>query len=227
MGERWEGHDVDAAHPGPGSAPPPAGPADGQAGVPAPGAAGPAGRRRLDRVLSPAYVADLAALPLRELQIRREEASREETELSFARRLLQGRLDILRALDEQRRSGAPQGSIVGRLTEILADDPGPSRTLGQVTVAGPALGPRRRLAERLIDDVGLADLDRLDDAALAAAIARLQVAEQAISDLRRQVQGVLEMLAAQIGARYLAGTVDPAEVVASRPAHAARTGPAG
>ena len=50
------------------------------------------GQRRIDRVLDPRFVAGVGRLDLAELRSRREEA-----DVSFLRRLLQGRLDILRA----------------------------------------------------------------------------------------------------------------------------------
>jgi hypothetical protein len=53
------------------------------------------GQRRIDRVLDPGFVAGVGQLDLAELHARREEA--EEADISFLRRLLQGRLDILRA----------------------------------------------------------------------------------------------------------------------------------
>jgi hypothetical protein len=42
----------------------------------------PGGRRRIDRVLSPEYVQDLAALELGEVRARRDDAAQEETDLS-------------------------------------------------------------------------------------------------------------------------------------------------
>jgi hypothetical protein len=54
------------------------------------------GQRRIDRVLDPRFVAGVGQLDLAELRSRREEAEAEEADISYLRRLLQGRLDILR-----------------------------------------------------------------------------------------------------------------------------------
>lgn len=50
---------------------------------------------------------DLSALSLPELRILRRDAQRDEADLSYVRRLLQGRIDILRA-ELARRGGRPR-----------------------------------------------------------------------------------------------------------------------
>ena len=65
----------------------------------------PGGRRRVDRVLGPGFLDDLDSLTLQELRERRHDAEQEDADLSYIRRLLQGRLDIIRA--EMRPAGAP------------------------------------------------------------------------------------------------------------------------
>ena len=57
----------------------------------------PGGHRRIDRVLDPGFTEGVERLPLPELRARREEAEAEEADVSYLRRLLQGRLNILRA----------------------------------------------------------------------------------------------------------------------------------
>ncbi|HWR48122.1 MAG TPA: aerial mycelium formation protein, partial [Pseudonocardiaceae bacterium] len=63
------------------------------------------GRRRIDRVLDPGYVAGLAELGLGEVRTRRDDAAQEETDLSYLRRLLHARIDIVRAEQRRRREG--------------------------------------------------------------------------------------------------------------------------
>ena len=55
----------------------------------------PGGHRRIDRVLDPGFAEEVERLGLPELRARREEAEAEEVDVSYLRRLLQGRLDIL------------------------------------------------------------------------------------------------------------------------------------
>ncbi len=62
----------------------------------------PGGRRRVDRVLGAGFLDDLDQLTLQELRERRHDAEQEDADLSYIRRLLQGRLDIIRAEIERR-----------------------------------------------------------------------------------------------------------------------------
>ena len=104
------------------------------------------GRRRVDRVLDPEFVADLAGTDLRTLSAKRLDAEQEEVDLSYVRRLIQGRVDIATAEQQRRLSGSTE-SLVDQLASILADDNSsttgsgrhlnaqPSRTLVDVSIA--------------------------------------------------------------------------------------------
>ena len=64
---------------------------------------------------------DLATLSDDELKSLIEELEHEENEVSYRRRLLQGRIDILRAERTARLKGKGVGDVdVDRLTDILA-----------------------------------------------------------------------------------------------------------
>src|SRR5437763_11701841 len=78
------------------------------------------GKRRIDRVLSPDFVRDLAGLPIDDLKSRRDDAVAEREYLSLLRRLVHGRLDIVR-LEAKRRSEGGEGSLLDHLTEALVE----------------------------------------------------------------------------------------------------------
>ncbi|MDQ1288878.1 MAG: hypothetical protein QG622_2444 [Actinomycetota bacterium] len=175
------------------------------------------GRRRVDRVLAPDYVVGLAELPLSDVRARRAEAEQEEVDLSFARRLLQGRIDILRAEQDNRRTDGgmireprTDDEIVGALARILADegprvDHGMGRYLGNV---GPTrVGEHRREAERAVADVGASDLAAMSDDDLGGAIEHLVDIETRVSRTRRGVQGVVDALTEEIARRYTTGEI--------------------
>src|SRR6266511_4767593 len=87
----------------------------------------PGGQRRIDRVLDPGFIAESGSLELSELRARRDEAEAEEADISYLRRLLQGRLDILRAELVRRSQGGDRdvASLLAGLPAILSDeDPG-------------------------------------------------------------------------------------------------------
>jgi hypothetical protein len=177
------------------------------------------GRRRIDRVLAPDFLVGLGESGLDEVRARRADAEQEEVDLSYARRLLQGRLDILRAEQAARAGGTAQptglrsdAEIVGELARILADEPredhGLGRYLGSVTPS--RIGEHRREAERAVADVGGSDPGALTDAVLAEAIAHLADIEHRVSRTRREVQRVVDALTQEIARRYQAGEVTPA-----------------
>jgi hypothetical protein len=69
----------------------------------------PGGQRRIDRVLDPRFTDRVDQLGLAKLRTRREETEAEEADVSYLRRLLQGRLDVLRAeLARRCRDGTAQ-----------------------------------------------------------------------------------------------------------------------
>jgi hypothetical protein len=176
----------------------------------------PGGRRRIDRVLAPPFIEDIEGLDLEELRVRRAEADQEEVDLSYARRLLQGRLDILRAEQAARRGDGPLAhqprtdvEIAAALSRILADDQRQTRGLGRhVSGSTPSrVGEHRREAERAVADVGGSDLAALSDVELAEAVSHLADIEARVSRSRRQVQAVVDVLTEEIARRYQAGEV--------------------
>ena len=103
----------------------------------------PGGQRRIDRVLDPRFTDGVERLDLAELRARREEAEAEEADVSYLRRLLQGRLDILRAELERRSAGGDQdvAALLAGLPAILSDDaPGTFSAVPRVQV--PSRGRR-------------------------------------------------------------------------------------
>ncbi len=105
------------------------------------------GKRRLDRILAEGYLSDLGAHTTQDIRIMRTESAEEEALLSYERRLIHGRLAILRAELHRRESGEDI-SIVDMLPSILADEhTGPSR--GSFPGADPNLDfmhPQRRVS---------------------------------------------------------------------------------
>ncbi|HEY0871271.1 MAG TPA: aerial mycelium formation protein, partial [Acidothermaceae bacterium] len=71
-------------------------------------------------MLSEGYLDGLASLPLSEVRELRDQAEQEEADLSYLRRMLQGRVDIINA-ELPRRRGDAGGSIIDQLPRILAD----------------------------------------------------------------------------------------------------------
>jgi len=176
------------------------------------------GRRRIDRVLADDFLEGLTELSLDALRARRADAEQEEADLSYVRRLLQGRMDIVRAELQRRSGGSTSGSLVDQLAAILADGPpGAPHGLGRhVTVEPSRVDDHRRAVEQLISDVGVSDVVSLDDSSLADALARLAEYERAVSRNRRRVQDAMDSCTAEIARRYKSGEASVDDLLAGR-----------
>lgn len=172
------------------------------------------GRRRIDRVLAGDFVCALDRLPLADLRHRRDEAAQEETDLSYLRRMLHGRIDIVRAEQERRTTGEVL-SVVDKLAVILADESVGAR--GRLERLEPSrAGARRRRIEALISDADLSDVESLSDEALSETLTTYSDQEASVSRRRREVQAVVDTINAEIAGRYAQGTASVDELLAAQ-----------
>lgn len=148
--------------------------------------------------------ASLRSLGLPELRALRQSARREEADLSYLRRLLHGRIDILQA--EQRRRVAQEPGLIDQLPRILADGPAArQRSSRHVTMGPPAGEEYRRLAEEMLAEVALSDLAALGDAELLGALRRLAGYETRLSQWRQALHRTADECGAEIARRYREG----------------------
>ncbi|MER6916862.1 ABC transporter substrate-binding protein [Streptomyces sp. NPDC000594] len=152
---------------------------------------------------------DLRALRLPELRILRRESQRDEADLSYVRRMLHGRIDILRAELARRtddRTPLVRSLVVDRLSEILADAPSRHRRPARhVTLCTPQNEEYRRIAADMLADVELSDLSARTDEELHAGMGRLGRYEQQISRRRQLLQRTADDCSAEIARRYREG----------------------
>ncbi|MFC9930197.1 aerial mycelium formation protein [Streptomyces sp. NPDC127190] len=151
-----------------------------------------------------------ARLSLPELRALRRDAQRDEADLSYVRRLLQGRIDILRAeLARRGRAAVPapkDASVVERLPEILTDAPARQRSSARhVTLGTPHNEEIRGLAAEMLAEVELSDLTARTDLELTAAMGRLVRYEQEVSRRRQRLQRTTDECSGEIARRYREG----------------------
>ncbi len=171
------------------------------------------GRRRVDRVLGKGFLDDLEGLSLQELRERRHDAEQEDADLSYIRRLLQGRLDIIRA-ERDRRAKETGERVVDHLADVLADGPRSTHGSGRFLSVEPSrVAESRRRVEQLIADPHLSDIDTLTDGEIAQAYQEISDHEQAVSDLRHRVQVAMDTLTAEVAHRYRDGRASVDELL--------------
>lgn len=178
------------------------------------------GNRRIDRVLAGDYLDGIDSLTLADLRKRRDDAEQEETDLSYLRRLIQGRIDILRA-ELARRSGEGSGSLLADLPQILGES-GPRtapRGLGRHTNVEPSRADEhRRYVEALVADVDLSDVSARTDEELRSALGVFEREESDLSDKRRRIFAVLDACSAEVTRRYRDGEADVSDLLTGPPA---------
>ncbi|MGW0535896.1 RsiG family protein [Streptomyces sp. NPDC003032] len=152
---------------------------------------------------------DLVARRLPELRELRRAAQQDEADLSYVRRLLQGRIDILRAEIARRRvplAPTPHAPVVDRLSEILADAPARHRSSARhVTLGTPHSEEYRLLATEMLAEVQLSDLAARTDEELHTAMGRLVRYEEQVSRRRQSLQRTADDCSAEIARRYREG----------------------
>jgi hypothetical protein len=168
---------------------------------------------------APQYEVQVLRLP--ELRALRRESQQDEADLSYVRRLLQGRIDILRA-ELARRTGpgrdpgpAPEVSVLERLSEILVDAPSRHRSSARhVTLRTPHGEEYRALAAQMLAEVELSDLAARTDEELLAAMGRLVRYEQQVSWRRQQLQRTADDCSTEIARRYREGEAQVDDLLA-------------
>jgi len=171
-------------------------------------------RRRIDHILDPGFSSDLDAIPLDEVRTRRALCEAVENELSYYRRLLHGRMDLL-AFELRRRRGEESRTLLEALPEILADADGGRTGSGRsVPVAMPDIpSSGRREVDRALGDDFLAHLPDAADVELERIQSALTTVETEISGQRRGVYEVYERLQAELTRRYREGLADADELL--------------
>jgi hypothetical protein len=137
--------------------------------------------------VDPAY----SGLTLDDLRDLRRELGDEEARVSYWRRIIQARIDLL-------TRGSSDGDIVERLTTVLAESGAVHRRLANLSVkpAGDidALPDLHSLWTRVVDS--------RDTEAVAGFVEELRAVETDISALRREIHQRLDEATGQLIARY-------------------------
>ncbi len=174
----------------------------------------------VDRVLESDYLGDLPSRPIEDIRAMRAECRAVEDKVSYLRRMVQGRLDIV-AADLRRRvdggAAVDLPGLVDQLPDILGNE-------------GRATGPGR-LPSGLVDvddDDLTAELDQvagpgvldrlpdLSDADVTDLARRIGDLERGVSDRRRSLFSHIDALQAELARRYRTGEANVGTVLGER-----------
>jgi hypothetical protein len=165
-------------------------------------------RSRIDAILDASFLEALDEVSPSELRERLRDARSEEDAISYIRRNLHGRLDLLGAELDARRTGRGTTGDVGSLAAALRDpSSSPSTTRGSRTGLGlraAAVAGRRR-SEQILGEDHLARLPELSVEEIDELVERISQTERQLSDQRRRLHEVIDTLEAELAARYKSG----------------------
>lgn len=169
---------------------------------------------KLSDVTDPAYLEGLEGWTLQEVRSKRAEATEAETGLSYLRRIVQGRLDIVVAEQTHRSNGerADLSELVEELPSILSGNvhaPGLGR-LPVILAPGEMDADLERRLEEIMPASRLGALSELGDEELQTTAENLTGFERSVSAQRRAILDVIDHLQDEIVRRYSTGeaTVD-------------------
>jgi hypothetical protein len=165
----------------------------------------------LQELLANDLLPDVTAVPLDDLRSLRTRCSEAESDVSFVRRVAQGRLDIV-GHEIRRRAGAADAEpeisgLLFDLPDILAETPSAGSGGRQVAIHAPGV-----LAQTLVvrldtiaspDELG--SLDHHSDDKLAALMDSLRDFEVELSATRRRLHERIDAIQNEIARRYRDG----------------------
>jgi len=179
----------------------------------------PEHRRKIDEVLSPEFLEDLDSIELDEVRRRRRACDEVENELSYYRRLLHGRMDLL-SFELRRRRGEETRSLIEALPEILAagEDMRPAAPTGRaINLAVPQMPERgRRFVDKALDADFLTRISLVEDQELEEIQHWLVEVESVISDQRRSAQHAFDAVQGELTRRYREGLANFDELLGRR-----------
>jgi hypothetical protein len=175
-------------------------------------------RRRIDQATDPAFTEGLEELPLAEIRSRRTMLDGLDTELSYYRRILHGRLDLL-DFELRRRRGEETRSVIEALPQILADGASgkSSNPLDrELSIETPEFaGVGRREVDKALADDFLAHLPTIEELELVQIREGLAEAEADVSQKRRAVYDAYDVITAELTKRYRDGVADVADLLSA------------
>lgn len=167
----------------------------------------------LDRVTGAEYLGDLETRSIEDIREMRAECQEIETGLSYVRRLIQARFDLVATEAKRRERGDSTQTLealIAELPGILAEHtrtPGVGR-LPQTLGTGRVDPDLESEVDAVLTPSGIAGMTQLSDEILDEKARALADLERRVSDRRRVMFDQLDALQAEIARRYRTGEAD-------------------
>ena len=165
----------------------------------------------LQRLLAKDLLADVTAVPLDDLRALRIECSGVEGDVSFVRRMAQGRLDIV-GHETRRRSGAVDGEpdlsgLLFDLPDIMADTSSRSPSGRRVTIHEPGLVAHDLIKslDGAVTPAALTSLGQFDSEQLSSLMDEIRDFEVEMSTIRRRLHERIDSIQSEVARRYRDG----------------------
>lgn len=168
----------------------------------------------VEALTDPQFVVEVGELVLAEVRRRRGQCQDAEETLSFRRRLVQGRLDIVQAELFRRAGGQIDGApdLVQSLPDILVEHgdrhlgPGRLTSLGADTAdLGADFDDFAARLDGIVDGARLSELDQESEESLRRAADELDELERGISAQRHRLHAHIDRFQEEIVRRYKSG----------------------
>lgn len=170
----------------------------------------------LERLSAPGYLDDLPARSIEDLRAMRSECQHAETAVSYLRRVVQGRLDIVHGILDRKASGGGELSdLVAELPSIIGSGPPRPAGYGRLpSQMSPDIedfeeGDLTAEIDAVVDPGQIGALPGMDADELRAIANRLTEVETRISQQRRSLHERIDTVQAEIVSRYKSGQASP------------------
>ena len=168
--------------------------------------------------MDPSFTEDLESLETDEIRARRSMLDDLDTEFSYYRRILHGRMDLL-DFELSRRAGNETRTLIEALPDILSDGASGTTTNPldkELSLETPEFaGAGRREVDKALADDFLIRLPRLDDDELAGIREGLAASEKEVSVQRRAVYNAYDVITSELTKRYRDGNADADELLSA------------
>lgn len=171
--------------------------------------------KRLDAVVDPEFIEGCSTWPMEKLRARRKEAEDLEAAISYARRIVQGRIDVYGLEKPSLSKGPAEDPLPSLKVAISARISSVDARIAYNDVSSGSLLPSLGEISAL---VGM-DIEAIPSGPdeVTSVLSGLKAVEKSLSDCRRKLHLVIDALRQQLVLLYQSGELDVDEILGAGP----------